>query len=241
MEKARISRRVVDALTPRETRYYVWDTQVAGFGVKILPSGRKTYVYKYRTAGGRAGVGREPVIGVDGTITPDQARRVAQNWAARVALGEDPAADRQTSREAERMSDLFERYMRDHAALHKKPSSMRYDRAMIDNILGPAFGHVRVKDMTRNEITKWHGTLRETPYSANRALALLSKALNLAEIWGLRAPGSNPCRQIKRYKEERRERFLSAAEFRRLFATLDKAAAGPLEGDPPAVISPYQL
>ncbi|MCR9088796.1 MAG: site-specific integrase [Rhodobacteraceae bacterium] len=239
MDKTRISRRAVDAMTPRDKRYYVWDTQLAGFGVKVLPSGRKTFVYKYRTSGGRAGVGREPVIGVDGTVTPDQARKVAQHWAAKIALGEDPAADRQTARSSERMSELFERYLRDHAELHKKPTSLRNDRATIENMLRPAFGATRVKDITRGEIAKWHSKLRETPYAANRALALLSKALNLAEVWGLREPGSNPCRQIKKFKEERRERYLSEAEFGRLFDVLDEAEIGDQGAQP--VVSPYAI
>lgn len=241
MEKTRISRRAMDAMTPRAARYYVWDSQLAGFGVKVMPSRRKTYVFKCRTAGGRAGVGREPVIGVDGSITPEQARKVAQGWAAKVALGQDPAADRQTARAAERMADLFARYLLDHAALHKKPSSVLNDRAMIETTLRPAFGTTRVKDMARSDIAKWHSKLSRTPYAANRALALLSKALNLAELWGLREPGSNPCRQIKKFKEERRERFLSAAEFRRLVETLGRAAAGALGGDPPAVMSPLAV
>lgn len=241
MEKVRISRRAVDALEPRDKRYYVWDTQLAGFGVKVLPSGRKTYIYKFRTSGGRAGLSREPVIGGDGKITPDQARKVAQNWAAKVALGEDPAADRDAARASERMSELFERYLNDHAELHKKPSSLRNDRAMIENLLGPAFGSLRVKDVKRSEIAKWHSKLSKTPYAANRALALLSKALNLAEVWGMADSGTNPCRQIKKFKEDRRERYLSEAEFGRLFEVLDEADTGASDSSWQSVISPYAI
>ena len=58
--------------------------------------------------------------------------------------------------------------------------------------------------------------MRETPYQANRTLGVLSKMFNLAELWGLRPDGSNPCLHVKRYKEEKRERFLNAEEFTRL-------------------------
>ena len=61
-----------------------------------------------------------------------------------------------------------------------------------------------------------HHDIRETPYQANRTLGVLSKMFNLAEVWGLRSDGTNPCRHIKKFKEEKRERFLSADEFTRL-------------------------
>ena len=52
---------------------------------------------------------------------------------------------------------------------------------------------------------------------------MLSKMFNLAEVWGLRPDGSNPCRHVKKYKEEKRERFLSDEEYKRLGEALRKA------------------
>ena len=73
-----------------------------------------------------------------------------------------------------------------------------------------------------HSIAELHHALRETPYQANRTLGVLSKMFALAEMWGMRPDGSNPCLHIKRYKEERRERFLSAEEFARLGKVLDE-------------------
>lgn len=70
---------------------------MVGFGVKVLPSGRKTFVFKYRTAGGRAGRSHEPVIGQDGNLSPDQARKIAKTWAAQITMGKDPSAERRAS------------------------------------------------------------------------------------------------------------------------------------------------
>ena len=80
----------------------------------------------------------------------------------------------------------------------------------------PIWGKRRVPDIRRSDIAALHHKLRDTRYQANRTLAVLSKMFNLAELWGLRPDGSNPCLHVKRYKEEQRERFLSAAEFQRL-------------------------
>ena len=58
--------------------------------------------------------------------------------------------------------------------------------------------------------------MRDTPYQANRTLGVLSKMFNLAELWDLRPDGSNPCRHVRRFREEKRERFLSDVEYQRL-------------------------
>ena len=78
-----------------------------------------------------------------------------------------------------------------------------------------------MRDIKRSDIAELHHALRETPYQANRTLGVLSKMFSLAEMWGMRPDGSNPCLHIKRYKEEKRERFLSAEEFARLGKVLD--------------------
>jgi len=75
----------------------------------------------------------------------------------------------------------------------------------------------------RQDIAKLHHELGDTPYQANRTLALLSKFFDWAEKRGLRPDGSNPCRHIEKYREGRRERFLSQAELARLGDTLREA------------------
>lgn len=114
----------------------------------------------------------------------------------------------------------------DHAEQHKKPKSIENDRRMIDVFLRPAVGKKKVVDLSRSDVAAIHKKLGKTPYQANRVLSLLSKAMNLAESWGMRPDGSNPCRHVKKYREEKRERFLSAQEL----ARLGEALAGAEEG-----------
>ena len=64
---------------PEATRYVTWDTEISGFGIMISPTGRKSYLFCYRVGGGRS---REPMIGVHGNVTPDQARDITRRWAA---------------------------------------------------------------------------------------------------------------------------------------------------------------
>jgi hypothetical protein len=84
-----------------------------------------------------------------------------------------------------------------------------------------------VRDVTRADISRLHHEQRDTPYDANRALAVLSKMFTLAEKWGERADGSNPCRHVERYAERKRERMLSTDEFGRLAEALEASDRSP--------------
>jgi integrase len=87
---------------------------------------------------------------------------------------------------------------------------------LLEQCVLPRLGKFRVADLSRADVVHFHHRMRATPTQANRALSLLSKMLNLAELWGLRDDGTNPCRHLQRYRERRFERFLSEAEFQQL-------------------------
>ena len=227
--RVKLSKRAVDALKPEDKRYTVWDTETAGFGVRVSPSGRKSFVFKYRVGGGRSGRVRWGLIGPYGALTPDQARKTAQDWAADVANGGDPAGDRMAKRQAPTVSELLDRYLSEHAKINTKPSSYRNAELLTRNIIRPVLGHIKAAELTRADVSKLHSANAHRPYTANRCLAVLSKACSLAEVWGLRPDGSNPCRQVQKYTETPRERYLSEAEYSRLSSVLREARSGYLE------------
>jgi integrase len=92
----------------------------------------------------------------------------------------------------------------------------------------PQLGSIPLAAVSRPDVATLHHGLRETPTAANRVLALISKMFNLAERWGLRTDGTNPCRHVERFPERRRERFLSNDELARLGSVLREAEAGGL-------------
>lgn len=102
-DRIRITKRTVDAAKPRVREYVLWDADITGFGIKMLPSGRKVYLLKYRTKGGAA---RKPNIGVHGDITAEQARKTASDWHGEVAGGGDPSARMKAERELRRWGGL---------------------------------------------------------------------------------------------------------------------------------------
>jgi integrase len=86
----------------------------------------------------------------------------------------------------------------------------------------PQLGKRKVADIQRADVAQLITAMADTPPMANKVISLLSKAFNLAEIWGWRPEGTNPCRHIERFKEESRERYLSESELVRLGETLAK-------------------
>ncbi|MGH6877239.1 MAG: tyrosine-type recombinase/integrase [Rhizomicrobium sp.] len=213
----RLTKRHIDALKPSAKDTFAWDSELRGFGVRVKPSGKKTYIVQYRTEQGRS---RRLALGPHGVLTPDKARDLAIIRLAEVKHGKDPAAIRRATRHALKVNGLCDRYLKEHAEPHKKPSSAKEDKRLIENRIRPALGTVSVESVTRADILKLQHNLRETPYEANRVIALLSKAFNLAEAWGLRPDGTNPTRHVKRFPEKKRERFLDRDELSRLGTAL---------------------
>ena len=221
----KLTKRFIEAAPARDKAYILWDGDIPGFGVRVLPSGRKTFVLQYRI--GRRS--RTMSLGYTRVITPDKARGMAIAHLAAIEDNRDPLAHRDDRREALTVRDLAQRFDAEHIAVHLKPSTAAEYRRAVKKAILPFFGRRLIAEVSREEVARFRHKYRHVPYFANRCLAILSKMFNLAELWGLRPDGSNPCRHIKKYKEERRERFLSAAELRRVGAVLAEMEAEGVE------------
>lgn len=208
----KLTKRTVEAAEVKASEYFLWDDEVPGFGLRVLPSGRKSFIVQYR-AGRRP---RRISLGPSTVLTCEQARTRAITIIAAVRNGDDPAAKRDADREALTVGELADRFDREHISVRLKNSTAKGYRRMIDRVILPALGRHRVTEVTRADIAKLHHDMRHIPYDANRCLEIVSKMFNLAEMWGLRPDGTNPRKHIKKYPEEKRERFLSVAELRRV-------------------------
>ena len=215
-----ISKRTVDGLSVEGRETVFWDRDLPGFGVRVYPSGRKIYVVQSR---GPAGIKRLS-LGRHGELTPDRARKQAASAIARIKKGEDPAA--KPPEDAFTVADLAERYMEGHVKVHCNAYTQWIYAGSLRNHILPALGAKAVASVGREDAAALHYDMRETPRAANRALMVLSKMFKLAEAWGVAPPGGNPCRHVLRYKEGRRERFLTEDEYRRLGLALRELEAG---------------
>lgn len=209
---ANITKRTVDALKPGASDTFLWDESMPGFGVRCRPSGAKIYFLKYRTRSGRQ---RWLTLGRHGELTAVQARERAERERLAARDGGDPSGEIQRKRKENSISDLADRYLREHVEVHNKPSSAKEIRRLVEKVIKPGLGRYKITELTRADIKAWHQSLNTTSTMANRALAACSKMLALAcKDWGLRP--DNPCLGLKRFPEHKRERFFTDEELARL-------------------------
>lgn len=221
----KLTKRSVEALQTDAGEVFAWDEELRGFGVRVLATGRKTYLVQYRQ-GGRT---RRVKIGTHGNVTADEARKRAKELLGGIASGENPAEVIATERRAPTIGSLCDRFLVEHVAVRCKPSTHKEYKRVVDLFIRPRFGAFKVADVSRADVAQLHHDFRHIPYQANRTLGVLSKMFNLAELWGLRAEGANPCRLVSKYPERKKERYLSREEIRSLGEVLDRCEADSTE------------
>ncbi|MCE2521211.1 MAG: tyrosine-type recombinase/integrase family protein, partial [Alphaproteobacteria bacterium] len=194
---------------PGEQTLTILDRSIPAFGLRVAPNGTRTFFVrvarKLRTESVTLGTAD------DLTAAKARAKALAEIEAARVEGETGPL-----------MADFADDFMR-RLARRWKPATQESNRHLIRNHILPFFRETRVADITRAHVRRWFDGLSERPGTANRALPVLSVMMRQAELWELRPQGSNPCRNMRRYKRPAMERFLSAEELKRLGFVLDHA------------------
>lgn len=222
--KKRITRRAITSLeAPTTGQAWLYDTELPGFMVLCQTSGRRTYVVRYKAP---SGAWRKMTLGNVAELEPDEARERARDVLSASRAGRDPAVELAKSRQAPTLSDLSDRFMDEHASKLKPGTERNYEilwRKHILPIMGPS---VRVADVRRLDVQRLHDMMSKTPHNANRAIEVVSKAMNLAEVWGWRDEGTNPCRHVQAHQEQPRQHTLTDDEVKRLWAELDRLQTG---------------
>lgn len=230
MAVTRITKRTVDALNAGSRVVFAWDQDVSGFGIKVTPSGRKTYVIQYRIPGlGRRGFAKRITLGEHGVLTPEEARRLARRELGKVAQGFNPAADRAAQRAVPTVSELGERYLEDVSVTRKTSTAVEY-RRLWDKHVEPALGSRQVAEVVQADVRRLHRSLAKTPYLANRIVAMLGAFFAFGAREGVGSP-NNPAHGVEFFPEKARERFLTPKEFGQLGKALARAEQSGL---PPA-------
>jgi integrase len=223
----KLTKRSVEALKLRTSNYIAFDAELPGFGVRVMPRGKRFFLVQYR----RHGRTRRVMLGQFGPLTAEVARRRALMLLAQARSGEsDPAVDRDSLRQSLTVEQLGARFLREHVAVRCKSTFQSEYRRSVELFINPFLGKQRIRSVTTADVAELHGSLSHIPYQANRILGVLSKMMNLAGIWGLRDRHSNPCEDIERYPEHKRERFLSLKEVEALGRALDAADSNGNEG-----------
>jgi integrase len=225
---AELTKEIITALQPKAERYDVTDDETKGLSLRIAPDGTKTWAYRYRM-GGRGCRQSRVTIGPWPAHSLDAARQKARALRVEVDNGGDPSLKKKRDREIGTVSDLLDQVDADHWGTLKSTTASTY-RGLAKNHLKPFLGKLRVDQLSMADVARFHKSLSGSPRVANQALAVLSKSMNLAEVWGLRPLGTNPCQHQQRSHENKRERYLSTDELARVGAVLNAGKAEWTEG-----------
>jgi integrase len=225
MTSKRITKRAVDALTcpPGRDRAFLWDEDLAGFGVAASPSGRKAYVAQFR----QHGRSRRIKLGEHGRLTPDEARSLAKEVLGAVEAGKDPIEERRARRHVRTFKAVGEDFMRQHVAPKKKARTYEEYGRLLRLHIYPAVGSRLISAITKSDVARLHGGLSNRPCAANRCLALFDTIWNWAASKG-ELSGPSPSKGLERNPERGRERFLTADELRRLGHAMREAETNGL-------------
>jgi len=230
-----LTKRFVDSLSTEDGKeFIVWDAGLTGFGVRVKPSGRKSYLYKYRS---EQGTQRKVTVGSHGQITLEQARRLAAAGLGRVASGEDPSQDRHDAKKAQTVSDLCDQYMADAESGRilfrgkpKSDSTLAIDKGRIERHIKPLLGSKRIDALDRNIVTDFmydvrDGKTKATIKTGSRGLARVRGGIGTAKKsvsllsaiynYGIKngITDSNPCQFVEKPADKKRTRFLRPNEY----------------------------
>jgi integrase len=224
--KIKLTKSAVDAAQPQTKAVELRDTLVPGFLCKITPAGRKVFMLQYRT---NAGERRKPSLGLYGELTVEQARSLAQEWLAQVRRGGDPAAEKAEARQAPTVKELCTKFMEDYSKKRNKLSTQAGYQAVINRNIIPLLGRKKVQDVKRPDIAGLMEKLSYKQTEANKVFSVLRKMFNMAEVWGYRPDGTNPCRHVPMFPAGKSTHLISDEEMGDLFRRLDKIESDGLE------------
>ncbi|MAN91584.1 tyrosine-type recombinase/integrase [uncultured Hyphomonas sp.] len=214
--KFRVADRQVKNLKAEAKSRIHYDEKLRGFGVRVYPSGRKSFVLNYYYKGRE----RRMVIGGYPEWTVLAARKQAEWFLVEIGKGRDPLEQRNNDRAAPTVQDMFERYEKDYMP-KLAPRSAQDQRSMFVKSILPRLGSKKVEDVTFNDCEALHRHLtKDRPLRANRVIEVLRRAFNLALKWGWLE--RNPVSGIEKNPEHKRERYLSKEEISRLLIELER-------------------
>jgi integrase len=221
MRKARLSKRIADGAKPEKAEYTIGDSELAGFGLRVRPTGHKSWTVAYRAPpGGRSAPKRRIVLGPDNAVTADEARSRAKHILASVRMGNDPAKARDDARAMPTVGEFAETFIVDvctppHSVLKASTAKLYTDN--LRRLAVPILGKLKVDAATRGDVARMHRKIgAKHPTSANNVLVTIAALYKHAATEGLVAEGLNPARGVERYKTKAKERFLTTAELGRL-------------------------
>ncbi len=199
---------------PHKAKETYFCEALTGFVVESRANGNKTYALRYKDEYGRQ---RQYKIANVADISFAEAKKEAMRIKACVVVGKNPAEERKAIRRIPTLEELSVRYLK-FVETNKKSHAI--DERYLRLHLIPAFGHLHLDQLKRDEIMEWlNGKVAEgyAQATVNRWQVILSYMLRLAKQWDIPGAERNPLEGVRQKDPQNRiERFLSPAETARL-------------------------
>ena len=238
-ELPKITRRVVDAAIAGAKPMFTWDAALPGFGLLVLPTGSKSFVFQYRTVEGKT---RRATIAKAGALTPDEARTLAEGMSATVKAGGDPLEDKASAREALTVGKMLDLYLASEKFAAKAESTRYTDTGRIERHLRPLLGARHCAKLQPEDIRRAFNAIRNGKTSVvektgPRGLARVSggegaarksvRLLAAVFAWGIaeRKVDNNPTIGVTVGTDGEREVVLDGEGYARLFGALETMEA----------------
>lgn len=242
MARIKLTKTTVDGTTPMPREFVLWDSELTGFGLRVRPTGAKSFIAVYRAGHGRGGLQRKLTIGQAGPeLTAEAARKLAKRFLGAAARGDDPALDRTQKRQELSVNQLCDLYMAEGCNT-KKASTIKTDHSRIERHIKPLLGQRRVGEVLRGDVDKFlrdiasgktrcdvktkdrgRAIVRGGKGAATRTVGLLGSIFSFAVARGFLS--SSPVIGVKRYPDRNSQRFLSPSQLVNLGVALSKVAA----------------
>ncbi len=218
MSRKRLTTRFIDSIKPpKDGRAEYWDEGVPGFGLRVTPAGRRSWVLMYRSARGQ----RRWTFGTYPALPLAAARDRAKEALQVVAKGGDPAGQKASDRRAPTVKDLVEEYIERWAKKRKK--TWKKDQQVLERELLPRFGSRKAISLERGELRPVFEEIAErAPVAANRFLEIVRRVWNWALEVDYPTIQSNPWQGIRKVQERGGERWLRPSEIAAVWRAMDK-------------------
>jgi integrase len=235
----KITKRTVDATAPADKDVFIWDDEIKGFGLKVFPSGQKSFVFQYRPPEGKTP--RRGTLGkYSATMTAAQAREKAKTWRRIVENGGDPLGDKQAARDALKVAQVLDLWCGSARFKERTATTQAYDRGRVERHLKPTLGKIFVHKLTAEDVRRAFAKIRDGKTAANvktgprgraivrggegaarMAIRVFRAAMSWAVSEGLAS--DNPAKSVKIGSDKIRKLTLEKPEqYEKLFRTIEQ-------------------
>lgn len=238
----KLTKRIVEAAEPQSGKdVFLWDGETRGFGLRIKPTGTKTFLVQYRNAENRS---RRVALGKFGPLTVDAARKLAIQTIAGVYSGIDAAEEKRQQREGDTVTELCEWYLREARAGRllgrmRRPitqATLDMDESRIRTHILPLLGNRKVSALRRSDIERFQslvlqgktakpragrgGATTGGPGVASRAVGTLHSIFEHGIRYDLLE--KNPAKGVRRHADTKRDRRLTLDQIGRFGLLLEE-------------------